>query len=110
MECRRRYERVAFFCPLEVTALSSGQTVPGTSFDITVAGVGLTSGVLLERGETVRLRFHLRNGSHNQTNEDILGRVAYANADEDGNRLGVEFLELVNDTTHPALAHALAKL
>jgi hypothetical protein len=110
MACQRRYERVAFFCPLQLTVLPNGLTVPGTSFDISIGGVGIATELFLERGQPVRLRFHLENGSHGPIDEDILGRVAYARADEDGNRLGIEFLEAVCESGQPALARRLAKL
>ena len=48
---RRRYERVPFFCPLQVIALQGeAATVPGSSLDISIGGVGLTAPRPLERG------------------------------------------------------------
>ena len=104
---QRRYERVAFYCGLQVTVLPNGATVPGRSFDISVGGVGSTADILLNRGQTVRVRFHLYNGSNTWTNEDPLARVAYLCADDDGNRIGIEFFETIQEATKPALAHAL---
>ena len=92
---QRRYERVAFSCGLQLTALPSGPTVPGRSFDISVGGVGITSDILLNCGQTVRVRFHLHDGSNEWTVEDVLGRVAYSYADEGENRMGIEFLETI---------------
>ena len=107
---QRRYERVAFCCGLQLTALPSGPTVPGRSFDISVCGVGITSDILLNCGQTVRVRFHLHNGSNEWTDEDVLGRVAYSCADEGENRMGIEFLETIQESTKPALAHKLNAL
>jgi hypothetical protein len=104
---QRRYERIDYFCPLQLTVLPNGPSVPGNSFDITVAGVGIVAGVLLNRGQTVRVRFHLHNGSSDTVDEEIMGRVAYCKSDEDGNRLGIEFLELIGETAQPVLAHKL---
>jgi c-di-GMP-binding flagellar brake protein YcgR len=107
---QRRYERVAFFCPLHLTVQPDGPTVPGRSFDVSLGGVGICAGVLLERGQTVRIRFHLHNGSTKYIDEDIMGRVAYCRADEEGNRMGIEFLETIRETTQPALARKLNSL
>jgi hypothetical protein len=107
---QRRYQRVAFYCGLQLTVLPNGPTIPARSFDLSVGGVGITSDLLLNRGQAVRIRFHLRNGSKEWTDEDILGRIAYACADESGNRMGIEFLETIQKSTKPALAHALNTL
>jgi len=107
---RRRYERVAFFCPLQLTELRNGTTVPASSFDIGIGGVGLTTEIALERGQPVRVRFCLRHESNGETDEDVLGQVAYCRADEDGNRIGIEFLEVVRESTQPALVRRLNSL
>jgi hypothetical protein len=36
-----------------------------------------------------------------------LGRVAYSRADEDGNRVGIEFIEPIQESAQPALARKL---
>jgi hypothetical protein len=101
---------VAFFCPLHLTVQPSGPTVPSRSFDISLGGVGLTTEVPLERGQTVRVTFHLNHNGSEEVDEDILGRVAYAKADEDGIRMGVEFLETIRESSYPALAKKLNSL
>jgi c-di-GMP-binding flagellar brake protein YcgR len=110
MDDRRRYERVAFFCPLQVTLLPSGPTVPGSSFDISLGGVGLTANIAMERGQSVFVYFQIRGPSHELTEEGVLGRVAYVRSDEDGNRIGVEFLETIRASSSPALARIVDKL
>ena len=107
---QRHYERVAFYCGVQVTVLPNGPTASGMSFDLSVGGVGITADILLNRGQTVRVRFHLHNGSNTWTDEDVLGRVAYLCADEDGNRIGIEFLKTIQEATKPALAHKLNTL
>jgi hypothetical protein len=107
---QRRYERVAFFCPLQLTVLPDGPTVPARSFDISIGGVGITTEILLERGRAVQIQFQLPNGSKERIVEDILGRVAYCRADEDGDRMGIEFLETIREAAHPALARKLNAL
>jgi c-di-GMP-binding flagellar brake protein YcgR len=110
MLVQRRYERVAFYCGLQLTALPNGPTIPARSLDISVGGVGITSDTLLNRGQTVRVRFHLHNESDEWTDEDVLGRVTYSCADENENRMGIEFLETIQESTKPALAHQLNAL
>ena len=45
---------VPFFCPVEVTVLPDGPAVQGHSFDISLGGVGITLGALLEPGQPVQ--------------------------------------------------------
>jgi len=110
MQCRRQFERVAFFCPLQLIALPEGVAVPGNSFDVSMGGVGITAETSLERGQAVCVRFHLKNGPNGARDEEVLGRVAYARADEDGNRLGIEFLQPIRASTHPLLAQTVENL
>ena len=44
---QRRYQRVDFFCPLHLTVLQKGITVPASCFDISIGGVGLSTGIAL---------------------------------------------------------------
>jgi c-di-GMP-binding flagellar brake protein YcgR len=110
MDERRRYERVNWYHPLKVTVLPDGPSVQASSFDISLGGVGVTVPVMLERGQPVCVRFHFATESPGGIDEDVLGRVAYANADEDGNRIGVEFLEPIRENTKPMLAKKLSSL
>jgi c-di-GMP-binding flagellar brake protein YcgR len=107
---RRRYERVAFFCPMHVTVMPDGIAVPARSFDISIGGVGLTTQIELKRGDTILARFHLRNGGVEEIDEEVMGRVAYCQADENGNRIGVEFCATIQESKQPALAHKINNL
>jgi hypothetical protein len=40
----------------------------------------------------------------------VLGRVAYSLADEDGDRIGIEFMETINGSAQPTLANKLNSL
>ena len=102
---QRRYERVAFYCPLQLTVLPNGPAVPGRSFDISIGGVGITTEIALERG-TIRPGPipPAKRSRPRAIDEDILGRVAYSRADEDGDRVGIEFLETIQESTQPELA------
>lgn len=110
MAGQRRYERVAFFCPVQLTVLPDGPTVPAYSFDISAGGVGLTTTASMERGKDVRVDFHVKNGSHEECVESVLGRIAYLRADEDGNRIGIEFLETIRESAQPGLTKKLDML
>ena len=110
MTGQRRFERVAFFCPVQLTVLPDGPTVPANSFDINAGGVGVTAAVFLECGKDVRVDFHIRNGSIEKTDECVLGRIAYSRADENGNRIGIEFLESIRKSAHPGLMRKLNML
>jgi hypothetical protein len=107
---QRRYERVAFFCPLHLTVLQDGTMTPASAIDISIGGVGATAPLSLERGQTVRVRFHLANGSGGRIDEDVLGRVAYSRADEDGNRVGIEFIEPIREANQPVLTRTINNL
>ena len=104
---QRRYERVAFFCPVKLTVLPDGPTAPANSFDISMGGVGLNTALFLERGQDVLVHFKITNGPKEYIEESVLGRVAFSRAEEDVNRLGIEFLESIRESAHPALAKKL---
>jgi hypothetical protein len=100
----------AFYCDLQLTVLPNGSLVNGRAFDISVGGVGIVCDVPLNRGQSVRVHFRLRNASQGWVQEDVVGRVAYLRADEDGNRIGIEFLEVIRESTNPMLAQMLDNL
>lgn len=110
MKTQRRYERVGFFCELTVTSIPGGEAAPARSLDISVGGVGMFAGVSWGRGDLVRIGFHLKDAQQRPVVEQVLGRVAYSRADEDGNMLGVEFLEPIREAMHPVLARKLQTL
>lgn len=107
---QRHYERLPFYCRLQLTILPNGPVIAARSFDISAGGVGITSNVLLDPGQSVRVRFHLPNGSYKWIREDVVGNVAYSRADEDGNRIGIEFLETIQESRQPVLAQKLSAL
>jgi hypothetical protein len=110
MIAQRRYERVAFFCPLRVAVLPDGPVVAANSIDISLGGVGFTTAASLQQGQSVAVRFQLKDKVGRPVEEVAMGRVAYARADEDGNRVGVEFLETVRDADQPLLSKKLNRL
>jgi hypothetical protein len=107
---QRRYERVSFFSPLQLTVLPDGPTVPGSSFDISIGGVGVITEIMLDRGQDVCIHFQFSNGAKATIEEDVLGRVAYCRADEDSNCMGIAFLRVIREATQPVLTHKLDRL
>jgi c-di-GMP-binding flagellar brake protein YcgR len=107
---QRRYERVAFFCPLRLSVLMDGRAMSANSVDISLGGVGLTTTASLQQGENVFVRFQLKDQEGKPVEETALGRVVYARADENGNRIGIEFLEMLTESNQPLLSRKLNRL
>jgi hypothetical protein len=105
---KRRYERVPFFCDL--TLLATGAVHRACAVDLSLGGVGVATTAFAARGQTVRVAFHLRDARQQPRIEEVIGRVAFCRADEDGNFLGVEFLEPLRATEQPELTRRLEKL
>jgi c-di-GMP-binding flagellar brake protein YcgR len=106
----RRYQRVPFFHEVRLTAGKAAAAAPARSFDISLGGVGVFTQICLERGQLVQVAFHLRNLRQQTIVETVAGHVAYLRASEDGNQLGIEFLEPIREETHPQLLRAIEKL
>ena len=105
----RHYQRVPFFCKATLTVLPTGTRVEAYSFDISLGGVGLEVPVACPCDSPVRVAFFLK-GPGGERVEQVPGRVTYVKADESGTRIGIEFQESVQESTHPALAHQLQSL
>jgi c-di-GMP-binding flagellar brake protein YcgR len=107
---RRRYERVAFYCGVQVFVLPDGPLLLARAFDISLGGVGVTCDQSLTRGQSVRASFRLRDKSDRWAEEHVLARVAYCQADEGGNRIGIEFTEKIQESIQPVLTRTLNAL
>jgi c-di-GMP-binding flagellar brake protein YcgR len=107
---KRRYERLNFYCDLIVTTMPEGESFSASSIDLSLGGVGVSSPRFLNRDQIVKIDFHLRDENHREIVESAMGRVAYSRSDEDGTRLGVEFLQLLQENDNPALAKRLQRL
>ena len=110
MQWQRHYERVPFFCPVEVAVLPDGPTVPGHSFNISLGGVGVTLNALLEPGQDVCISFQLRHGSEKCVEESVWGRVANFESDVDCNRVGIEFLGGIGQSHQRLLSQMIGSL
>lgn len=106
----RRYERVPFFCRVGLSTPAGPGPVAAQAFDISVGGVGVSTRVGLQTGDAVTVTFYLKNRSQQEVLEQVMGRVANVRADEDGNRLGIEFLSPIRDATHPLLMQRIVNL
>jgi c-di-GMP-binding flagellar brake protein YcgR len=106
----RRYQRVPFFHEVGLTAGKASAAAPARSFDISLGGVGVFTQAHLERGQLVQVAFHLRDARQQAFVETVAGHVAYLRASEDGNQLGIEFLEPIRVDTHPRLLRAIERL
>ncbi|NLF08648.1 MAG: PilZ domain-containing protein [Pirellulaceae bacterium] len=109
MKHRRRFERVDYFHPIRLFVMPDGPDLPANTFDISIGGVGAIAEDWLEKGTEVRVTFSPRCADGEPHEEEIYGRVAYAQADEDGNRIGIEFLRILDDATHPVLLREINK-
>lgn len=110
MNGRRRYERVSFFCDVLLSVLPDGPTFPAHCVDISLGGVGLTATTAVEPGHTVTLAFKLKTSAGKEIVNRVSGCVARCEADYDGNRLGVEFLEPLSEATSPQLVARIMKI
>ena len=115
MTVSRRYQRAAFFQEVGLTArgAAGGKTVVAAlarSFDISLGGVGVFTQAHLERGQIVQVVFHLHDARRQAVAETVPGNVVYLRATEDGNQLGIEFLEPIREDTHPQLLRAIERL
>lgn len=107
---QRRCKRVDFYCPVELTLLWDGTKVPGACCDISYVGAGICAQKWVDRGQTVRIQFHLRNPLHKTVEEEVMARVVYCMADEDGDRMGIEFSEALDPSKQPNLIRRLNNL
>jgi hypothetical protein len=105
----RHCERVPFFCKAALAVLPVDNPVEAHTFDISLGGVGLYAQVSCPRGSMVRVSFLLK-GPKGEAIEPVVGRVAYLKADESGTRIGIEFQESIEQSTHPELTRRLQSL
>ncbi len=106
----RRYERVPFFCKVGLSTPSAPGPVVTQSFDISLGGVGVATRAAFQTGDAVVVTFFLKDHAQQEVREQVAGRVANLRADEDGNRLGIEFLSPLRDDTHPHLMQRIENL
>ncbi len=106
----RRYERVTFFCEVELTARPYCDTVLAYTCDISLGGVKLASPVTLPMSATVTLGFSLMNRAGERDIENVTGRVVRCQSDVDTTYLGIEFAAPLNEETNPLLTKRLMNI
>jgi len=107
---RRSYERVGFHCRVAVAVRPGAVPIEARSMDLSLGGAGIATAAPLEVGQTVVLTFILRDGRQQEVRDQVQGRVVNLKADLDCNRVGVEFLEPLHESKHPALVGKLLAL
>ncbi len=109
MNQARRCEQVAFFVRATITPVGGGPALDAHTFDISLAGVSLTSPRALAVGQVVSLALHLPDGRGGQVTEMLPGRVALARSDEGSATIWIEFLAPPDDRTTPVLAGKISR-
>jgi c-di-GMP-binding flagellar brake protein YcgR len=106
---KRRYERVSFLCQVTVAVLPSGTPIAARSVDLSAGGIGLITQGTFQPGQVVALMFSLQDATRREVVERVTGRVVHLRADVDANRVGVEFLEPLQESQHPVLMSRLLR-
>ena len=107
---KRRYERVGFLCRVVLAALPNGPHSEGRATDLSLGGAGILTPCTLRRGRPSAVTFFLRDRSQKEVKSQVVGRVVNLRADVDVNRIGVEFLEPLNEVKHPTLVKRLLEV
>jgi c-di-GMP-binding flagellar brake protein YcgR len=100
---RRRFERVQFFCEVQLTTLPEGKVYSARTLDISLGGVGLVMQTSFKPGQTVAVSFLLGNKPGAEIGNRVPGRVVNLRADADANVIGVEFNEPLSQSANPRL-------
>jgi c-di-GMP-binding flagellar brake protein YcgR len=103
----RQYERVGFLCKLEITPIPGAKPQPARSLDLSLGGVGAMTQAVFPVGQIVTVTFFLRDSVGGEVQDPVVGRVAHFGADEDANRVGIQFLQPLSDTEHERLVNRL---
>lgn len=107
---QRRYERVEFLCRVALAVLPGGSPSEGRATDLSLGGAGILTPCSFQAGQTVAITFFLRDRAQKEVKSQVVGRVVNLRADVDVNRVGVEFLEPLDEKKHPALVKRLMEL
>jgi hypothetical protein len=103
----RQYERIGFFCKLEVTAIPGGTPQPACAVDLSMGGVGIIMQAVFSVGQIVTVTFFLSDSVCGEVQDPVVGRVAHLQADTDANRVGIQFLQPLSETEHERLVKRL---
>src|SRR4051794_10333323 len=99
----RRYERVSFLCKLELIPQPHGSALEAHSIDVSLGGVGAVFDANLEPGQLLSVVFCGKDAEGDEWKEEILGRAVHFRAEVDINKIGIQFLQPLNELEHPRL-------
>jgi hypothetical protein len=105
----RRYERVAFNCPVLAWLLAGGPMHSSRSVEISLGGVRIVTTLSVSPGELLWLEFHVKEDGES-VREEVAGRVVNVTVDACLNTLGIEFLEPLTESRQPALVRRICQL
>ncbi|MFQ5527653.1 MAG: PilZ domain-containing protein [Thermoanaerobaculia bacterium] len=112
MRERRRHERVPFITEARIE-LPAGPRLKASTTDLSEGGVGLFSPLMIAISRQVRVSFELCAEGGPYWTRPLGATVVRCQIDCDGNRIALEFDQLVSDSGDQqlaaALAHALAR-
>jgi c-di-GMP-binding flagellar brake protein YcgR len=103
----RQYERVDFLCKLQLTEMPSGKPQAARSLDLSLGGVGILTQAAFPVGQIVTVTFFLNDSVRGVIQDPVVGRVTHFRADVEANRLGVQFLQPLNQSEHERLFNRL---
>ncbi len=106
----RRYGRVGFMCKLELAGATGDAPQPAQAIDLSLGGVGAVTSAVFSPGQMVTVTFFHRDPTHGEMVDRVLGQVTNFSADVDANKLGIQFLQPLNEAEHPALVGKLVSL
>lgn len=107
---RRVFQRVPFFRAVTIVVLPDVRAIDARTQDISLCGVGVSSMATFRNGQNVEVVFRLPDPKTEVREERVPGRVINIMADSDSNRVGIEFLKPLQESTFPALVRAVSRL
>jgi hypothetical protein len=87
------FEKVDFFCRLELTAIPSGTTHPAQSINLSLQDAGIATKAVFHVGQLVLVTFFLKDQRQSDTIQRVTGEVADFASESDGNTMRVKFLQ-----------------
>jgi hypothetical protein len=103
------YERVDFFCRLELTAIPSGITNPARSTNLSLAEAGIATKAVFHVGQLVLVTFFLKDPGQDETLQRVMSQVVDFAFEEDSNSMRVKFLQPLDESQRPLVDKLLSR-
>jgi hypothetical protein len=103
------YERVDFFCRLELTAIPSGTTHSARSINLSLQDAGIATKAVFHVGQLVLVTFFLKDQRQGETLQRVTGEVAEFTSESGGNTMRVKFLQPLNESQRPLVDKLLSR-